>query len=113
MRYTFSLDDDGLTAPIEKSSRSQCSDPWRKVAASWSEAESMVEGRGRDGLGFLVGVDGRVGLDWSGLDLTGEGLGDGTAGSPRRVLETTGSYRHSSPTAKAYSNYLLVLTRCL
>jgi hypothetical protein len=77
MRYTFSLDEDGLTGLIEKSSRSQFSDPWRKMAASWSEAESRVEGR--DGLGFLVGVDGRVGLDWSGLDLTGDGSGDGTA----------------------------------
>lgn len=77
MRYAFSLDEDGLTGLIEKSSRSQFSDPWRKVAASWSNAESRVEeGRGRDGLGFLVGVDGLV---WSGLDLTGEGSGDGTA----------------------------------
>ena len=44
------------------------------MAALWSNTESRVEeGRGRDGLGFLVGVDGRVGLVWSGLDLTGEG----------------------------------------
>ena len=59
MRHTFSLDEEGLTGLMKKSSRPPFSDPWRKVAVSWFEAESRGEEKRRgcrDSAGFLVGV---------------------------------------------------------
>ena len=77
MKHTFGLDEEGLTGLMEKSSRSQFSDPRRKVEISWSDAESREEER-RGGC-CEVGVAGRVGLVRSDLGLRGEGSGDGTA----------------------------------